>query len=266
MYKPVTLTYSKANVARVYNHFLGGKDAVAADRELARKLEAVYPNLRKTVLANRAFLGRVVRYLVAERGVRQFLDIGSGLPTQQNVHEVAQGLDPTSRIVYVDNDPVAVSHADALMANHNPNVGVVHGDLRDPGHIFAAKATQALIDWDQPVAVLMVAVLHCIRNTDNPYDALARYVNRLPHGGFLALSHGLDVPGTGEMAQMYAEQALAAQARNEEEIGRFFTGLELVEPGLVRVSSWRPSVSLAGSGKRGTDGEVWWLGGIGEKR
>jgi hypothetical protein len=260
--------FKRPNIARVYDYYLGGKDWQAADEAFAERLGEVRPDVQTTVLANRAFLRRVVRYLV-ERGVRQFLDIGSGLPTRQNVHEVAQGLDPACRIVYVDRDPVAVAHANAFLASDQGGVGVVLADLRDPNVIFDAQVTRELIDWSRPVAVLMIAILHFVLDADRPHEIVARYVDRLSDGGFLAVSHALTVAGTEEMTELYADQAISAQARSEPEIGRFLTGLDLVPPGLVPVDAWRPIVAAVETGEADHASDVdmatWWLGGVGEK-
>jgi SAM-dependent methyltransferase len=247
------------NVARVYDYLLGGKDHFAADREFAAKLMAVRGDTQMTVRENRAFLGRMVTWL-AEAGVRQFLDLGTGLPTSDNVHQVAQRIDPAARIVYVDNDPTVVVHAKALLAHPSKNVAVVHADLRDPGAVLGAAETRELIDWDQPVAILMLAILHFVPDADLPHDVVARYTDRLPAGGYLALSHAELRTGVDEIAKQYTAQAsAAAQARTAEEIRAFFTGLELVEPGLVPVSEWRPATL-------GGHAESWFLGGAAIKR
>jgi hypothetical protein len=247
------------NVARVYDYLLGGKDNFAADREFAAKLLSVRTDTQITVQENRAFLGRLVTWL-AQAGVSQFLDLGTGLPTSQNVHQVAQRVNPEAKIVYVDNDPAVINHAAALLAHPSKNVSVVHADLRDPDAVLGAEQVQAF-DWDQPVAILMLAILHFVPDADNPHDAVARYVDRLPVGGYLALSHAESRDGVDEIGKMYTAQASsgAGQPRSAEQIETFFTGLELVEPGLVPVSQWRPA-SLGGY----TDS--WFLGGAAVKR
>lgn len=246
------------NVARVYDYLLGGKDHFPADRDFAARLMAARPDTQMTIRENRRFLGRVVTWL-GEAGVRQFLDLGTGLPTSENVHQVAQRANPDTRIVYVDNDPAVVAHSRALLAQPSRNVAVVHADLRDPAAIFDARQTRELIDWTQPVAILMLAVLHFVPDADQPHDLVAQYVARLPHGGYLALSHAELRTGVDEIASLYTAQASsAAQARTPQHINEFFGGLVLVEPGLVPVSSWRPSVTRA-------DVNPWFLGGVGVK-
>jgi trans-aconitate methyltransferase len=249
---------SVPNVARVYDYLLGGKDHFAADREFAAKLMAVRQDTQMTVRENRAFLGRVVSWLT-EVGVRQFLDLGTGLPTSDNVHQVAQRIDPDARIVYVDNDPAVVSHAKALLEHPSKNVAVVRADLRDPEAVLGAPETRDNIDFSQPVAILMLAILHFVPDADKPHDVVARYVDRLPAGGYLALSHAELRTGVDEIAKMYTSQASSgAVARTAEQIGAFFTGLDLVEPGLVPVSAWRPATP-------GGHADSWFLGGVGVK-
>lgn len=244
------------NVARVYDYLLGGKDHFAADREFAAKLVEARSDTQMTVRENRAFLGRIVTWL-AEQGVRQFLDLGTGLPTSDNVHQVVQRIDPATRIVYVDNDPAVISHAQALLAHPSKNVGVVHADLRDPAAVLGAPQTQELIDWDQPVAILMLAILHFIPDTDKPHEVVAQYVDKLPAGGYFALSHAELREGVDEIAKLYTAQASSAgQARTAADIGKFFTGLDLVDPGLVPVSAWRPAAPH-------THADSWFLGGVG---
>lgn len=251
---------SVPNVARVYDYLLGGKDHFAADRDFAAKLMQLRSDTQMTVRENRAFLGRMVTFL-ASAGVRQFLDLGTGLPTSDNVHQVAQRIDPAARIVYVDNDPAVVSHARALLAHPSKNVAVVRADLRDPDAVLGAPQTRELIDWDQPVAIFMLAILHFIPDADNPHEVVARYVARLPVGGYLAASHAELREGVDEIAKMYTTQASsgAAQARTAAQIAAFFTGLELVEPGLVPVSAWRPPTASGHA-------SPWFLGGAGIKR
>lgn len=242
------------NVARVYDFLLGGKDNFAADREFAARLLEVRADTQMTVRENRAFLGRVVSFLAAQ-GIRQFLDLGTGLPTSDNVHQVAQRVDPGARVVYVDNDLVVVRHAEALLARHDGRVAVVHADLREPAEVL--KAAGEFIDWTQPVAILMLAILHFVPDSDLPHQVVAQYAERLPPGGHLAISHAELREGVDEIARMYTAQASSrgAQGRSRADIERFFTGLELVQPGLVTVSQWRPVSS-------GQHADPWFLGGV----
>jgi len=246
------------NVARVYDFLLGGKDNFAADREFATRLLEIRADTQMTVRENRTFLGRVVTFL-ASQGVRQFLDLGTGLPTSENVHQVAQRVDPEARVVYVDNDLVVVRHAEALLAKNDGKVAVMHADLRDPAEVLGAS--QEFIDWTQPVAILMLAILHFVPDSESPHRVVAQYADWLPPGGYLAVSHAELREGVDEIARMYTAQASSrgAQGRTRADIERFFTGLDLVEPGLVTVSHWRPA-------SPGQHADPWFLGGVARKR
>jgi S-adenosyl methyltransferase len=234
---------SVAHPARVYDYWLGGKDNFAADREAAERVLAVTPGLRVRVRANRAFLARAVRYLAAEAGIRQFLDIGTGIPSANNTHEVAQAVAPDARIVYVDNDPIVLTHARALLASGpEGSTQYVDGDLRDPAAILEAAATS--LDFTRPIALLLVGVLHLIQDSEDPYRIVAELMEPLPSGSYLAISHpAIDIHATAQAAaqQAYNERVSTPQTlRTREEVARFFDGLELVEPGLVYVHTWRP--------------------------
>jgi O-methyltransferase involved in polyketide biosynthesis len=184
------------NVARIYDFLLHGKDNYAADREAARELLAAIPGAAAAARDNRAFLSRAVRFLACEAGIRQFIDLGTGLPTQGNVHEIAQATEPLAHVVYADNDPVVVTHAAALLAD-SLKVTAVQADLRNPDHLLSLPAVRALIDFTQPVAVLMIAVLHFVPDHDDPWSIVARYTSMLPPGSYLVLSH---VTGDGTPA------------------------------------------------------------------
>ena len=237
---------SVPNAARVYDFFLAGKDNFAADRELAQKILAVLPDTAVVCRDNREFLQRSVRFLAGEAGIRQFLDIGTGLPTMGNVHEIAQATAPGSRVAYVDYDPVVLSHASALLANDR-DVAVVEGDLRAPEAILADAGVRQLIDFGQPVAVLLVAVLHFVTDADRPYEAVRTLVDALPHGSYLVLSHSTpdavsdDV--TEAMKDIYSGASAQAAPRPFEDVAKFFDGLELADPGLVDVRLWRQDLS-----------------------
>jgi hypothetical protein len=236
-----------AHIARVYNYWLGGKDHFAADRELAERFIAADPAVIAGVRANRAFLGRAVHFLAADAGIRQFLDIGTGIPTANNTHEVAQRTAPASRVVYVDNDPIVLAHARALLTSDPAGVtDYVDADLRDTGKILAEAART--LDLTQPVAVLLVGVLHCIPNKDDPRGIVTRLMAGVPSGSYLVLSH----PAADIQAEaMAAGSALLNQAlpgpitfRNHWEVARLFDGLELVAPGLVSTSQWRSGANV----------------------
>jgi trans-aconitate methyltransferase len=233
---------SVAHPARVYDYWLGGKDNFAADREAAERVLAVTPGLRFRVRANRAFLARAVQYLAGEAGIRQFLDIGTGIPSANNTHEVAQRFAPGARIVYVDNDPIVLAHARALLAS-GPHGATqyVHGDVRDPATILRAAAQT--LDLTQPTALMLLGILHLIQDSEAPDKIVATLMDALPPGSYLVISHpASDIhPGQAEAQRRYNERVSTPQTlRTRDEVARFFTGLELVPPGLVYVHTWRP--------------------------
>lgn len=240
---PQGLDVSVPNVARIYDHLLGGKDNFAADREAARQLLAAVPDAARAARANRAFLARAVRYLAEEAGIRQFLDIGTGLPTRGNVHEVAHDTDPLAHVVYCDNDPIVMVHANALLAN-TVTVMAVHADLRYPRHLFSLPVVRTLIDLAEPVAVLLVAVLHFIEDSEDPWALVDQIKRRLAPGSFMVISHvsadEISAAARQQAADVYQKASAPGVARSEADIARFFDGLDLVPPGLVNVSAWRP--------------------------
>ncbi|MBP2707517.1 SAM-dependent methyltransferase [Microbispora sp. RL4-1S] len=234
---------STPSVARIYDYYLGGKDNFASDRQAAEKIISLAPNIRDIARINRAFLGRVVRTL-AESGIRQFLDIGTGLPTQENVHQVAQRVAPESRVVYVDNDPIVLVHARALL-DENRLTRVVSADLRDPRSILDHREVRAHLDFDQPLAVLLLAVLHFITDDAECHRIVGTLRDALPGGSHLVISHGT----LGDLSEEEMRQARevytttpagGATPRSDAQIRSFFTGFELLEPGLVPLHEWRP--------------------------
>ncbi len=233
-----------AHPARVYNYWLGGKDNFAADREAAEQAIAANPGIVADVRANRAFLARAVRYLAAERGIRQFLDIGTGLPTAGNTHEVAQAAAPAARIVYVDNDPVVLSHAQALLTSAPDGAtAYLHADLRDVGGIVRAAAQT--LDFGEPAALMLLIILHLIPDADDPYGIVAALLQALPAGSYLVLSHPASDIRAAQMAEMTRrvnERMSGPQATMRDRAGvtRFFGGLDLLEPGVVQPQQWRP--------------------------
>jgi SAM-dependent methyltransferase len=240
---PSGIDTGKANIARVYDYWLGGSHNFRADQDAARALIALDPNLRAATRVNRAFLGRLVRFLAREAGIRQFLDIGSGIPTERNVHEVAQEAVPGARVVYVDNDEVAVAHS-RLMLEDNPDSTVIQADLREPEKILADPETQLLIDFSQPVALLLVAVLHFIPDSEDPARILATLRDALAPGSCLAICHVCrdarpDI--VSAMQSVYSSRVGSTTApRTRDEITGLFNGFDLVEPGLVWLPEWRP--------------------------
>ena len=253
---------SVAHVARVYDCWLGGKDNFAADRIAAEQAKQAYPDIVFSVRANRAFLARTVRYLAREAGVRQFLDIGTGIPTSNNTHEVAQSVAPECRVVYVDNDPVVLAHARTLLISTQP--GVTHyldSDLRDSRTILQ-EAAQTL-DFSRPIAIMLMAILQHIDNADDPCSIVASLVDAVPPGSYLVISHpasDIEAQAMGQMAQRL-NQLMAEKVtfRGHDEVLRFFSGLDLVEPGLVRVQQWRPDTEAEAS----SPAALW--GGVGRK-
>ncbi|WP_229399565.1 SAM-dependent methyltransferase [Micromonospora okii] len=243
------LDTSVPHPARRYNYWLGGKDHFAVDRHSGDQIAAVYPAIRTLARENRAFLRRAVRHLAAEAGIRQFLDIGTGIPTADNTHEVAQAVAPESRVLYVDNDPMVLVHARALLTSSAGGVtAYLDADLRDPESILGADELRATLDLSRPVGLILAAVAHFLTDADRPHEAVARLVEALPSGSYLALSHvTTDFIPAEIVARMTAEVAAGRMRqdgvpRSRAEFARFFAGLELVEPGIVPVTRWRPEV------------------------
>jgi hypothetical protein len=248
--EPVLFDTSTAHCARVYDYWLGGKDNFAADRAAAEQAIRDCPDIVPTARANRSFLARTVQFLAADAGIRQFLDIGTGIPTENNTHDVAQAVAPDSRIVYVDNDPFILVHARALLASHPDGAtAYAEADLRDPGRILDLAA--GLLDFRRPIAVLLLAILHHVDDEDDPHKIVATLMNAVPPGSYLVLSHPASDIGSEAAAKMTQSlneiMAEKITARDRRTVARFFDGLELVAPGLVRVSEWRPPAD-AGAG------------------
>jgi S-adenosyl methyltransferase len=244
---------SVANQARIYDYLLGGKDNYAADRAAVDAVLKVAPEMGFTARANRAFLGRVVRYLAAEAGIRQFLDIGTGIPTAGNTHQVAQAVAPESRVVYVDYDPVVLAHARALLTSSKTGATqYIDADLRDPATILG-QAGQ-LLNFSQPVAVTLLMLLHVIPDSEDPHAIVAKLMDALPSGSYLAVSHlGAELldqearEGFQDIVKRMAQQQYIG--RDREQMLRFFEGMDLVEPGLVRVEEWRPGPDAGETGR-----------------
>jgi hypothetical protein len=231
------------NVARIYDWLLGGKDNFAADRQAASRLLEAVPGAAVAARENRAFLGRAVRFLAQEAGVRQFLDIGTGLPSARAVHEIVRGVVPMPRVVYADDDPVVVSHARALLGDSLSTV-VVTADLRQPWDLFARPTVRSLINLAEPVAILLVAVLHFVEDHENPGTIVNCYKDLMASGSYLVISHvtadHLSSDAARHAQAVYASASAPGVARTREQIGGFFAGLDMVAPGLVDVSEWRP--------------------------
>jgi SAM-dependent methyltransferase len=257
---------SRAHSARMYDYYLGGKDHYAADRATAEKAMRSWRSVRTAVRENRAFLGRAVRHLAAEAGIRQFLDIGTGLPSANNVHEVAQAVAPDARVVYVDNDPIVLVHAKALLTGTpEGQTAFIEADLREPAKILAHPATRDVLDLTRPVALILVAILHFLTDEDDPAGVVRTLVDALPSGSYLVASHvtpEFDPVGVHGLEESYRAGGVPAQVRPLDDFVHLaFEGLELVEPGVELVSEWRPE----GAGPRPGAAEVSWYGGVARK-
>jgi hypothetical protein len=262
---PPGVDTKRANIARIYDYLLGGSHNFLADQDVGRVIAAVEPNARAIGRANRAFLGRAVRF-ASGAGITQFLDIGSGIPTQGNVHEVAQQANAQARVLYADLDPVAIAHSKALLEG-NPNAAIMDADLREPEKVLAQLPATGLIDLTQPVALLLVAVLHFIADAEDPWQIVATLRDALAPGSYLVLCHGTGEgkPVVAQAAEQVYNRSVSAhlQMRSRADILRFFEGFELVDPGVVPIPRWRPDPGDEPSGDPGT----FWGGlvGVGRK-
>jgi SAM-dependent methyltransferase len=261
---PPGVDTKRANVARVYDYWLGGSHNFLADQDAARALLAVEPNLRVGARANRAFLGRAVRFLAAN-GIRQFLDIGSGIPTERNVHEVAQQASPGAHVAYVDIDEVAVAHSRAILTG-NPSTGVIQADLREPQEILASDTVRGLIDFSQPTGLLLNLVVHFIGDADDPWQIVATLRDALAPGSYLVLGHGTNEakPTVAQAAEKVYNRSITTSihVRSRADILRFFDGFDLVDPGLVYIPEWRPD---SPDDVPEDPSKIWILVGVGRK-
>lgn len=238
---------SVAHPARRYNYLLGGKDNFAPDRDSANRLIEVFPAVQTAAVENRRFLGRVVRHLAGRMGVRQFLDIGTGIPTSPNVHEIAQSIIPDAAVIYVDNDPIVMTHARALLTSTPPGkTSYIEADLRDPAAILDSPDLRATLDFAQPIALLLIAVLHFLPDDDKPYEAVTELATAMPPGSFLAISHTTFDPLPDDVRQQLAALADPSaghgpfRPRTHPEVARFFDGAVLLDPGLTSIVDWHP--------------------------
>jgi hypothetical protein len=260
------LDVTRPNSARVYDYFIGGKNHFAVDREVGDKVLRHSRSAQVAAVENRAFLGRAVRYLAGEAGIRQFLDIGTGLPTADNVHEVAQSIAPSSRVVYVDNDPLVLTHAWALLTSSpEGRTAYIQADLRDPACILAHPDTQTLLDFSEPVALMLVAILHLIPDEYGPASIIKSLLDALPPGSYLVASHLVtdhDPVATKAGQRVMNGAGIAMQKRDSATFAQLaFGDLELVRPGVVLVSEWRPG----GAGPRPAPAEVNCYAGVARK-
>jgi S-adenosyl methyltransferase len=263
---PAEIDVSRPHTARMYDYYLGGKYHFAADRELAERMLASVPTARTAARENRAFLGRAVRFLADEAGIRQFLDIGTGLPTTNSVHEVAQAAAPAARVVYADNDPLVLAHARALLSSApEGRTAYIHADLRDPTAIVSNPVVREVLDLGEPVALMLVAILHFIPDEDKPQEMIATLLDALPSGSYLVASHGTHEHDRARFAagqDAYKASGVTARARDSGDFAQLaFSRLQLVPPGVVLVSEWRPS----SPGPRPAPAEVGIYGGVARK-
>ncbi|MDP9867724.1 MULTISPECIES: SAM-dependent methyltransferase [Streptosporangium] len=261
---PAGLDTSVPNVARMNDYFLGGKDNFAADRAAAEEVLAIAPEIRTMAKESQAFVGRAVRHLV-ERGITQFVSIGSGLPTQRNVHQVAQSLDPAARVLYVADDPVVLSHAMALLAT-DPRTSVVRGDLLHPDELLADHELRRLIDLERPVALLIPSALQFIPGEDGPFKSVALLRDAVAVGSHLVIAHAVfdtRPEAAGPLVDIYRRVLGRSEdaSRTRKQVLRFFDGMELIDPGLVYIRQWRPDNPLAAQRPE----KVWTVAGVARK-
>ncbi|HEY2242257.1 MAG TPA: SAM-dependent methyltransferase [Streptosporangiaceae bacterium] len=263
---PPEINAAVPHPARIYDYFIGGQNHFTADRETAAQILRRSPAAGVAARENRSFLGRAVRYLAAEAGVRQFLDIGSGLPTTSNVHQVVQEIDPSARVVYADNDPLVLVHARGLLTSAPAGrTAYLHGDLRDPAAIVSHPDTRAVLDFGQPIALILVAVLHFLPDDARPAEVIATLTGALPPGSYLVASHLTtehDPAATSAGQQTMREAGMTMQKRDSAVFARLaFSGLDLIPPGVVLASEWRP----AGPGPRPLPSQVNCYAGVARK-
>lgn len=274
--RPPEVDLSVPSVARVYDYSLGGKDNFAVDRAAADHVLEVLPEAPRLALENRAFLVRAVRHMAREHGITQFLDIGAGLPTMENTHQVAQQIHPPARVVYVDNDPIVLAHGRAILAE-DYRTAILTADMRDIEAVFASAETRRLIDPNEPVGLLLVAIVHHLNDTDHPHALVRAYLDRMPSGSVLVLTHFYDpVDLTGEEGRTLAEKARRCEQialtdfgsgrfRTRSEITAFFDGTEMDECGVEYLPRWRPDDEIIVDSAWLTDEQRLFLGGLGRK-
>jgi len=259
--QPLEIDTSIAHSARVYDYWLGGKDNYAVDRALGDAIAAQIPTMRSLARANRAFMQRAVDYLVREVSIRQFLDIGTGIPTHGNVHEVAQAIVPESRVVYVDNDPIVLVHARALLTSHPAGrTAFIGADIRHPDGVLHDPELRATLDLDQPVALMLVAILMLVADADDPYGTVSVLVDALPSGSHVVISHptaDFNPEAVAAVVAASAQAGLTLVPRDLAGVEAFFRGLELLDPGVVPMQDWRPTLE---SSVRNPQSPYYWAG------
>jgi S-adenosyl methyltransferase len=256
---PTGIDITTPNAARMYDYYLGGANHFPADRQAAEHVLRAAPWIRATAIKNRAFLGRVVRFLATEGDIRQFIDIGTGLPTKGSVHDIVSHVAPGARVAYVDNDPVVLGQSRAILSGAG-GVTTIRADLRQPAGIIGHPDLADLIDWSQPVAVLLVAVVHFIPDLDDPLAIIGQYRDAMAPGSYLAITHvhhRVASDATREVATVYSRASAPLVFRTRDQITRLFAGFELVDPGVVSIPEWRPEPCPY------PPGEVWGPAGVG---
>ncbi|MET7639641.1 SAM-dependent methyltransferase [Streptomyces sp. NPDC005438] len=242
---PAEINTGEAHSARVYDYILGGKSNYEADRAAGDAMVQAWPSLPVHMRANRAFMHRAGAYLAREKGVRQFLDIGTGLPTPPNLHEVVQEVEPTARIVYVDNDPIVLNYAEALLTSgRQGQTAYVEADMREPEEIVNSPEFQETLTLNEPVALMIIGILHFIHTSDDDHGLVRRLLDPLPPGSYLAATIGtadFAPKEVGQVAALYESEGMPMQLRDHSEALTFFDGLELIEPGVVQAHHWRPN-------------------------
>ncbi|MBF6210290.1 SAM-dependent methyltransferase [Nocardia puris] len=260
---------SVAHEARVYDYWLGGKDNYPADRALGDVIATHVPAIRTMARANRAFLGRAVRYLVQEAGIDQFLDVGTGIPTAGNTHEVAQRHDPAARVVYVDNDPIVLAHARALMSSTGQGrTAFIHADLHDPGALLGDPALPATLDTERPVAIMLVAILMYFRDEDDPAAKVRALLDAVPSGSYLVITHptaDFDARAMARVVESAESAGIPFRPRSRAETENLFAGTDLVDPGVVPVVTWRPDLAERGADAPAEATSAWYWAGVARK-
>ncbi|MCK9893544.1 SAM-dependent methyltransferase [Frankia sp. AgB32] len=258
---PAALDIDVPHSARMYDYYLGGKENFRADREAAEKVIAAAPEAPLMARENRAFMNRAVAHLAADHGVRQFLDIGTGIPTGPNLHEIVQAIDPAARIVYADYDPLVLTHARALLGGtREGRTAYLQADLREPLPLLASDEVRDTLDLTRPVGLCLVAILHFITDEEDPYGVVRTLLDGLPSGSYLTLSHAVSdaaTAGAGSIVSTYQKSSSSLTLRTTEQIRAFFDGLDLLDPGVTLVPAWRPAGPLPDGHER-----VWIAGGV----
>ncbi|WP_431961492.1 SAM-dependent methyltransferase [Actinacidiphila sp. bgisy160] len=258
---------SRPHSARMYDYYLGGKDHFDVDKQAAETVASVYPGIFTCARENRAFMHRATRVLAQEHGIRQWLDIGTGIPTEPNLHQVAQAVVPEARVVYADNDPLVLKYAERLMRSMpQGRTTYIEADINEPAALLEAPELSEVLDLSRPVALSMNALMHFVTDAQDPYGIVARLLDALPSGSALALSHctpDFDPPTWEKVTAIYTNAGTPVQFRSQKDVARFFTGLDLLDPGITVGHRWRPDADNAGTAA--TDAEVSLWTGVGIK-